>query len=243
MLKLGDKNITKLYYSDKAISKAYWGNNLVFNTKASDDGHTEIEYLEGDRVSYINTGVTADSGLTIEMKLYVPAISGTTYVLGAYDGSQRFYPMYFSGGRICNRMGTGTAYQSGDGALKVGWHHFLIKTSKNTDVEDISGTTTGKAKSRVWEYVDGSPVLRISNSMYSGTTSKDLYLFANNGNGSVSVGNTLFNDTTGYLRMAFCKIKNYAGELIRDYIPVEKSDGVKCLYDKVEGKYYEFQTV
>ena len=93
MLKLGDKNITKLYYGDKDISKAYLGNNLVFSTKVSGDGYTEIEYLEGDSVSYINTGVTADSGLTIEMKLYVPAISGTTYVLGAYDGSQRFYPM------------------------------------------------------------------------------------------------------------------------------------------------------
>lgn len=241
MLKLGERVIKSLYLGDKAISKVFLGAKLIFTPPAT-TGHTEIEYLEGDSVSYINTGVTADSGLTIELKVYVPLISGTTYILGAYNGTQRFYPIYFDGSRICNRMGTGSASRGAEGVLTTGWHHFLIQTSTTKDFVGITGKENTDYHT-VWEYVDGEQVYRTGQSLYKGATGKDLYIFANNGDGSVTVGNPYFTDSTGYLRMAFCKIKNYAGELIRDYIPVEKSDGVKCLYDKVEGKYYEFQTV
>lgn len=246
MLKLGDKNITKLYYGEKPIVKAYLGDKLVYKKAGGSGGsHTEIEYLEGDAVSYINTGVMGDSGLTIEMKIYYPenaSLSGNTYFLGASDGTRRFYPIYYETSRICNRMGTGAATRGSTGVATTGWHHYLIQTSTTKDFVGISGAENTNYHT-VREYVDGELVFRTGQSLYQGATGKELYLFGINNNGTPVIGNAYFTDETGYLRMAFCKILNYAGELIRDYIPVKKSDGVKCMYDKVEGKYYEFQTV
>lgn len=239
-----DNNMKPCMY-DKVSGKLFYNKGtgeFIAGDLIQKPTHTEIEYLEGDSVSYINTGVMGDSGLTVEMKVYVPYVTGTTYFLGASDGTRRFFPIYFEGSRICNRMGTSTSATRGtEGVLTTGWHHYLIQTSTTKDFVSIRGKENSNYHT-VREYVDGELVYRTGQSLYQGATDKDLYLFGINNNGTPVIGNTYFTDETGYLRMAFCKIWNYAGELIRDYIPVEKSDGVKCLYDKVEGKYYEFQT-
>lgn len=251
MLKLGEKIIKSLYLGAKAISKVFKGDTLILSSGGSGGGHTEIEYLEGDKTSYINTGVIGKADLTFDIELYTPttSIAGYTYIIGCRDATYRFYPIAFYGGRFAKRLGSSNWTTGNDGVIKAGDHRFLIKTSTKNDVGIIwSGTTETMAYYGAWEYVDGELVSRsLNTSAYKVPTEKEMYLFAINNNGTATVGNANFNDSTGYLKIKSCKIwdkeANRNDVLIRDYIAVERSDGVKCLYDKVEGKYYEFQTV
>ena len=52
MLKLGEKNIKKLYQGDKLITKMCLGDRLVYHKEP-----TFLEYIEFDGASYIDTGV------------------------------------------------------------------------------------------------------------------------------------------------------------------------------------------
>lgn len=247
----------KLYAGLKEIVKTYLGERLVYVSSSDTPTdtptltHTEIEYLEGDKVSYINTGVIGKADLTFDIELYTPTTSivGYTYIMGCSDATYRFYPIAFYGGRFAKRLGSSNWTTGNDGVIKAGDHRFLIKTSTQKDIGIVWGGTTTETMAYygAWEYVDGELVSRsLNTSAYKVPTETEMYLFAINNNGTASVGNSNFTDTTGYLRIKACKIWdkdiNRNDVLIRDYVAVERSDGVKCLYDKVESKYYEFQT-
>jgi len=221
MLKLGEKLINKIYLGDKAISKVYWGEKLVYNAVS----HTEIEYLEGNATSFIDTGVIGKSGVSIDMEIEFPSrMSGHTYFVGCSQGSNGvFYvPFLYNGGRwslyINNSYGKYGAY-----------------TNPNTKYHVVTETTTTGATL----YIDGVQQATSTASVTSG--SNTMYLFGVNNGGTPLIGNTYYTDSTGYIKISACKI-NVDGTLVRDYIPVERTDGVKCLFDKVESKYYEFQT-
>lgn len=77
-------------------------------------------------------------------------------------------------------------------------------------------------------YVDGNLVKTLNQNEFS--SEYNMYLLAGH-LGGTSIGNI------GNVKLYYCKI--WDGEtLVRDYIPVLDSNGVACLYDKVEGKYY-----
>lgn len=65
MLKLGDKNIKKLYQGYKLITKMCLGDKLIYHKQP-----TLLEYIEFDGQSYINTGICATTNTRVEATFY-----------------------------------------------------------------------------------------------------------------------------------------------------------------------------
>ena len=83
MLKLGDKNIKKLYQGDKLITKACLGDKIIHHVET-----TFLDYVEFDGESYINTGIYATTNTRVETIFY--ATVQNTGFYGTYAGSQKF---------------------------------------------------------------------------------------------------------------------------------------------------------
>ena len=94
MLKLGNKNISKLYLGDKAISKAYLGEKLVYQANKP----IFLEYVEFDGNSWIDTGInkqscTIECTVKLESTGYRQFLGGWSHIGGYYiavDTSNRF---------------------------------------------------------------------------------------------------------------------------------------------------------
>jgi hypothetical protein len=211
--------VTKKYHYNIGTGTIKAGNVIP------DVAHTEIEYLEGDSVSYINTGVIGRTGVTIDMHVIFPtSAAGNTYFIGCAESStQRFYtPYLYNGNRwslyIGNSYGKYGNYARGDEV-----YHIVTEQTTATKMTMYINDKTEATNSSTVE------------------TNYPIYLFGVNNYGTPLIGNSYYTDDIGYIRIQDCKMY-VDGELVRDYVAVEKSDGVKCLYDKVDGKYYEFQT-
>ena len=222
----------KLYAGLKEIVKTYLGERLVYALDGNipDDvpvlSHTEIEYLEGDSVSYINTGVIGRTGVTIDMHVIFPTVmTGNTYFIGcAKSDTARFYtPWLYNGNRWSLYIGNSYGKYGNYASKNVVYHIVTEQTTATQMTMYINDKS---------EAVNG----------YTVDTNYPIYLFGVNNYGTPLIGNSYYTDSTGYIKIQDCKLY-VDGELIRDYVAVERSNGVKCLYDKVEGKYYEFQTV
>ena len=73
MLKLGDKNISKLYLGNKSIIKAFLGNKLVFQA-----GGRFVESIISNRSSgknYIDTNIKPSYDYTVKMKFQYTDVS------------------------------------------------------------------------------------------------------------------------------------------------------------------------
>lgn len=220
-----DNNMKPCMY-DKVSGKLFYNKGtgeFIAGEVIQKPTHTEIEYLEGDAVSYIDTGVIGRTGVTVDMNIYFPTnVSTNTYIIGcAESDTERFYAPFLYGSRWS--LYIGNSYGKYGGSPK-----------KKEKIHFITKTTDGKT-----QVIDDNEANCSSSNTVE--TNYTMYLFGVNNYGTAVVGNSNYTDSTGYLRIYDCKIY-VDGTLVRDYIPVEKSDGVKCLYDKVEGKYYEFQT-
>jgi len=76
-------------------------------------------------------------------------------------------------------------------------------------------------------YVDGA--LKATGSTTQFNNSLNNYLFGCSTNGAFSSGSA---------KIYYCKIWNASGVLVRNLIPVIKTDGTYCMYDKTNSIYY-----
>ena len=67
MFALGDKKISKLMLGGTAIKKAYLGADLIWSALPYD---AEVEYIESTGTQWIDTGIVAQNGLTVEIDIY-----------------------------------------------------------------------------------------------------------------------------------------------------------------------------
>ena len=79
-------------------------------------------------------------------------------------------------------------------------------------------------------YIDGTLKSSLSTTNTLATGVYPMYLFTNNNTGETQLRGQ-------DVKLYGCKIYS-AGSLVRDYIPVKDGNGVACLYDKVEEKFY-----
>ena len=75
--------------------------------------------------------------------------------------------------------------------------------------------------------INGNTVKTVSSVSF--TSTYNLFLFANNNAGTAQL--------PGAMKLYSCQIYDN-GTLVRDFWPCYDPDGVACLYDKVEKKYY-----
>ena len=116
-------------------------------------------------------------------------------------------------GYFLSDWGGALGFQSGGANNSLG-------TSDKTNGNTIKLTTTGATVNGVPKSVSYSS---------ANTTSYPIYLFG--------VGSGENSGYNAIMQLFYCRMRK-GGTLIRDFWPCYDPDGVACLYDKVEKKYY-----
>ena len=170
-----------------------------------------VEYIEGTGFQYIDTGLSTRENMKIDVKYYVSDYDfERNYVFGVY-GNNDGYRMQWSHSNT-SFAGYGNLYNSNiqtDNSKKL--NHLVVDQGKFY-LNDIM----------VYDASNASQV-------YSADNDKNIYLFALNGNGTVSFLSSI--------RIYYVKI--FDGDtLVRDYVPAITSVGKACLFDQVEKKCY-----
>ena len=184
-------------------------------------GYTPIEYLESTGTQYIDTGVFLDKNyVKVELKdlVYSKLPYSTCYV---FCGATNLVstPTLSNSIHNCANMIQGNM---GDTTNK----NFFANNSSLETKYDIS-----------YEYSDNYYIVYLNEfrveGRYTGSvqnTSASIYLYAFH-----ELGKTTW---ISKIRLGGCKIYTDENTLVRDFIPVLDKDGVPCMFDKVEKKFY-----
>ena len=174
-------------------------------------GYTQLEYIQGDKIAYIDTRFVLNSNSSIEAKFQFPNTEGATtgnFICGARNSGplRAFTLVGFSGGTnwASNYYDDVSQWGVSDTSVKV------IKREKNI------------------AYMDGAEVF--TNSLIEFTTPGYAYIF------SINQGNNPY--LTSNIRLWYCKILDN-DVLVRDFIPcIRNSDSVVGLYDLVTKVFF-----
>lgn len=213
MLKLGEKSIKSLFYGNNAISKAYFGEKLVFNKKPY---YCEVEYLESTGTQYIDTKYIPNNNTAIEIMISGISknsfsIQSGTWFIGARQGYlNNAFGFYY------NPSNQNLYYAFGDNMPYANFSSSLLyeKTVK------IKTDKTGL-------YVNNSKVVTATDTIFTSPVSLSLFGLNNNG---TTISFTNFKNHA-------CQISEN-GVLVRDYIPVLDLNMKPCLYDKVTCTFF-----
>lgn len=170
-----------------------------------------VEYIESTGFQYIDTGLSTRENMKIDVKYYISDYDvERNYVFGVY-GKNDNYRMQWSHSNT-SFAGYGNLSNSNiqtDNSKSI--NHLVVDKGKfylnDTMVYDASGASQ----------------------VYSVDNDKNIYLFALNGNGTVSF--------LSYIRIYYTKIYD-GNDLLRDYVPVIDRNNIACLFDKVNKKCY-----
>ena len=172
--------------------------------------YIRLECIKSTGTQYIDTLVTAQSGLRTVIDCSVDDVSSTSNIFGAYSNSNRVYIHYDSSEKLL--LGYG-AYNKVSYNLQAGIRHVF-------DAEFTKGKQSLS--------IDGNIVYTGTDSTER-TTNCSAYLCAMNSGSSASL----------LAKMTIYSCKIYSNEdLVRDYIPAMRSDGVAGLYDKQNDLFY-----
>jgi hypothetical protein len=178
--------------------------------------YQEVEYVQAaENVgAYINLGFAFDTAATVKIGIYLSSNFNAAYPFGAAENSGKYRFMitspYDGGAYIYGYGSTGSAYQAA-----------RVTGTKNAINEIEYAIKSGKVS--VYAKPSGSSV---SPTSISYTMSSNLYLFAQNYNGSARWG--------GQRRISYFQYYDKTDTLICDLVPCyRKSDGVIGMYDVV----------
>ncbi len=171
-------------------------------------GYTPIEYLESTGTKYIDTGVVANEKTEAEIQFL---INSFTHLFFVSDGgwAKNNFGLIVSG-----YAKTVNFYMNCDGYTDIG-----IITEGNLKLL-LSGIYLNDVPVEITRGTIPSPT--------AFTTKYTIPLFAHNTSGIIGYGK---------LKVYFFRLWQ-DGILIRDFIPVLDKDGVPCMYDLVEHKFY-----
>ena len=178
--------------------------------------HTELNYLRGSTTTttsgqYINTGIGIKSTLKIELKFRVVSQSGDYGFFGGRLSGQS---------NLLVRFNNNTQFASDYGAAR---YYTSITPSINEEITLI--------KDKNLTYINGTLASTANIATFS--VGANVFMFMSNNNGVPSSLASNISTTDIF----YCKIWDN-DVLVRDLIPVLKTDGTYCLYDKVSGTYF-----
>lgn len=178
------------------------------------DGTTEVEYIQSTGTQYIDSGVLANNNTNVKVKMNVSEIGSDTQIAFGSRTSYQvndygFWPGYRGEGMV---IAYGANVETKE-AYPYSGEDVLLYTDKNKfTLESGSSTYT---KTINYNTIDST---------------RSLIIFGANIDGNVKY-------CMKNMKLYYFKI--YEGDtLVRDYIPVLDKEGIACLYDKVEAKYY-----
>lgn len=214
MLKLGDKNITKLYYADRVFNKAYLGDKLVF--QASEP--IFLDSVTFDSNSWINTGFKPNP-YTTRVVLVFMLLNGTTQnqpIFGSRPTNTatiESFDVLYNNAYLAKKLRLDCT-----GSYTVTSPNMSTNTRITLDCHNNKATVNGTTYTA-----------NVDKSSYS-YSEFEMYL------GNINSAGQPF--STG------CNIAIYSwqiyddGTLAQDLRPSVDSNGVVCMYDTVTKKYF-----
>ena len=171
----------------------------------------QVEYIESTGTQYINTEIIENLNLSCEIKFMFNEFSSSIYGPHMLSGANIFL--------LVPRM-------VNNGQVFVLYNNGSVTTSYNWEKNKIYEVSTRNDKI----IVNGETKLEGINKAETFSSSSYVYLMA--------YGGGLSNAALRFVgKLYYCKI--YDGDtLVRCFIPALDENGMACLYDKVEGKYY-----
>lgn len=172
------------------------------------EGYTPIEYLESTGTQWIDTGIVANE--KTEAEIQFKDYTGWFFFASANSYSSKNFGLITSTGT----QGQFYFYMNCDGRVPV-----------TTNTANIKLLLTGF-------FINDTPIEITRGNIPSSTmftTKYPIYLFGANFSGALN--------GAGKGKIYFFKLWQ-DGILIRDFIPVLDKDGVPCMYDLVEHKFY-----
>lgn len=175
------------------------------------DNVEQLEYIESTGTQYINTEIIENLNLSCEIKFMFNEFSSSIYGPHMLSGANIFLlvPRRVNNGQVF------VHYNNGD-----------VTTSYNWEKNKIYEVSTRNDKI----IVNGETKLEGINKSETFSSSSYVYLMA--------YGGGLSNAALRFVgKLYYCKI--YDGDtLVRCFIPALDENGMACLYDKVEKKFY-----
>lgn len=197
-----------------AAGKVIW--QKVMDKSGLPSEYQEVEYIKADSTvgAYINLGFTFDTAATVKIGLYLSSNFTAAYPFGAAENSGTYRFMitspYDGGAYIYGYGSTGSTYQA------------CRATGTKDSLNEVE-YTLGSGKVSVSAKPSGSSV---SNTTVAYTMTSDMYLFAQNYNGTIRYG--------GERQIHYFQYYDKSGTLICDLVPCyRKSDRVIGMYDIV----------
>lgn len=174
-------------------------------------GYQQVEYIESTGTQYIDTGVLAASGLSMDERMSYVTVPNDSCFVGARTTATRFYLHHTYPGKFAYGYNT---YVSSDATPQAGVI-YNIHTDLNVGDQKM--------------YVDGVEVRSGSNTVNI-SLNYTLYIFCMNRDGNAQ----FFTEGRLY------ELKLYKdGDKIRDFVPCyRKSDGEIGLYDFVSATFF-----
>ena len=201
-------NVTHSFYGNAASSGAFSGPSTAYGQ------YIPIDYIEGDGVAYINTGVYGNDDTSAEIKFTPVAAGGTILGTGTGNEDANGYCPFLIGS-----------------ASVLGFQHYYNYTSGAPSIADsITNGTPFEAKVDMRPGTHNIYVKQAGESEYTSlsktqnttiTTNKPMYLFARCGNSTLAPANYVASGS----RLHYCKI--YQDNSYR-YLAF---DGVPCIYN------------
>ena len=178
--------------------------------------HTELDSLEFDENCYFDIGSAPNINTDYDLSVKINSLltSGGTMIFGARDTENGYKysisgtdNLYFTRGAISSRALSTTFWGYEDGTWR-------FKSNKNvvniTNTKDVNTSVT----------LDQADVLTSNYNMYVGNVNEDGDVYGTGFSGE------------------FYYLKIYSsGVLVSDIVPVKKTDGTLCLYDKIKHAY------
>lgn len=173
-----------------------------------------VEYLESSGTQWIDTGINANSNLTVQASFTMQNLAASNYgfLFGSRPAKQsKTYAVVFTTKSI--------GYLVGDGAFSyAGYSSLNVKH-------------TVEIRNDGMLYSDGSLI----NQVYRGVVTSNtlpLYLFGVNTNG-------VFDNTQPFIGRVYNTQIYDNNELVRDFIPAKDENGVGFMFDKVSHTIYD----
>lgn len=203
--------------NDKKVSKIYRGEETVQRIYKGTDkvyeylpvGYKECKYLESTGTQYIDTGVLSKSTLKVILDASVVSIIGG-------KGNAIFGVNNVDGGSFAYQINGNTKMLRCD----------FNKTASQSSYKVTENTRHLWKKDKNVNYVDNTIIYTNASSEFQ--TQLSMYLFGKNATSDFGLSK---------LKVFNCEIYD-SDILVRNFIPVLDKDGVPCLYDKVEDKFY-----
>ena len=172
------------------------------------DGTTEVEYIESTGTQYIDTGMNLNQNSKIELEFEVTE-AGDYNIFGSRSSA------------TSNNIGI--IFSNTYSEIDIDFQDYTKNRLKTS--YDISKKIYGISN----ESLRAGDTSQSVTSYSDFTTPENAYIFSMSGNAPAC--------ENAKMKLYYCKIWN--GETLkRDYIPVLDKEGIACLYDKVDGKYY-----